>query len=83
MAETNATYTVNQVSRLLSWSRQSVIRVFQDEPGVIVLERAEKACKKRRYRTFTIPRAVLGRVLTRLSKGGVIAVHYKRKRVGR
>jgi len=68
-------FTIAECGKILGHSRQTVSRIFEKEPGVIVIERPETS-RKRGYRSITVPRSVLTRVLGRLSKGGAIAVHY-------
>lgn len=60
-------YTIAEVSAMTGYSRQMVTRLFQDEPGILVLERAE-TMHKRRYRNIRIPAAVYNRVLGRLKR---------------
>ena len=62
------TFTVAEVCGLLGWSRWTVIRQFEREPGVLILLRPEKMHKRRR-RKITIPRAVYLRVRARLARG--------------
>ena len=59
-------YDVSEVVALMGLSRQTVIRLFADEPGVIVIDRKESLHKRRR-RTIRIPRAVFERVLRRIT----------------
>jgi len=59
-------YTVDEVAALTGLSRGTIIRTFEREPGVIILERPEKL-HKRRFRTIRIPRAIYERVVARLS----------------
>ena len=70
-----ALFSIAECSVILGRSRQTTSRIFEKEPGVIVIERPEGP-NKRGYRSITVPRSVLTRVLGRLSKGGAIAVHY-------
>lgn len=58
--------TVSEVSVLTGWSRQTVIRTFEGERGVLILGRPE-TMHKRKYRTLTIPRPVYERVIGRLA----------------
>jgi len=58
-------YTVAEVSVLLGWSRWTVIRLFENEPGVLILLRPETMYKRRR-RMIRIPRAVYLRVRAKL-----------------
>jgi len=60
------TFTVAEAAVLLGCSRWTVIRLFEKEPGVIILLRPEKMHKRRR-RMIRIPRAVYLRVKERLS----------------
>lgn len=60
------TYTVGEVADAMGFSRQTITRLFQDEPGVIVMRRPEKM-HKRGYTSMRIPRSVYERVLRRLS----------------
>jgi len=53
--------SVNEVAALTAWSRRTVIRIFERERGVIILDNPE-TLHKRRYRTIRIPRAVYQRV---------------------
>lgn len=54
-----------QVAELLGVSKDTVRRLFADEPGTIDLGRRETARHKRRYRVLRIPAAVLDKVLNR------------------
>jgi hypothetical protein len=58
--------TVAEVATLTGWSRQTVTRLFEKEPGVLVLGRPE-SLHKRSYRSIRIPRAVYARVVNRLA----------------
>jgi hypothetical protein len=59
-------HTVDEVAALAGFSRNTIIRPFQNERGVIVLSRPS-ANHKRRYRSVRIPRAVYERVFGRLT----------------
>lgn len=72
------TFSIKECAVILGRSRQTTSRIFEKEPGVIVIERPEGP-NKRGYRSITVPRAVLTRVLGRLSRGGAIAVHYMKQ----
>jgi hypothetical protein len=61
-------FTVAEVSLLLGLSRWTVIRLFEGEPGVLILLRPETMHKRRR-RKMTIPRAVYLRVRAKLAHG--------------
>ena len=59
-------YTVKEAAELTGFSPQTVTKMFEHEPGVIVYE--EKRPRKRAsYRTIRIPRHVYRRVLARLT----------------
>ena len=49
-------YTVAEVAALMGLSGSTITRLFDHEPGVIILERPERM-HKRRYRSIRIPRA--------------------------
>ena len=59
-------YSVKEVSALMGFSRRTIIRLFENEPGVLLVMRPE-TLRKRRYRSIRIPRAVYERVVFRLS----------------
>jgi len=59
-------YTVNEVAAMTALSRDTVVRLFQKEPGVIILSRPEKM-HKRRYRSIRIPHAAYERVIRRIT----------------
>jgi hypothetical protein len=58
--------TVADVAALTGMSKQTVIRLFEKERGVLILGRPE-SLHKRRYRSIRIPRVVYDRVIGRLS----------------
>lgn len=58
--------SVDDVAGLMGLSRRAVIRLFENERGVIILERPT-TMRKRRYRSIRIPRAVYERVVNLLS----------------
>lgn len=60
------TLTVEEVAALLGFSRQTITRLFEREPGVLVLKRPEKP-HKRQYRSIRVPLAVYERVRRRLA----------------
>jgi hypothetical protein len=51
-------YTVEEVSKIWNISRDTVRRLFRNEPGVLVL-RDRSGHRKRRYTTLRIPQSVL------------------------
>jgi hypothetical protein len=60
------TYTVAEVAALMGLYGSTVTRVFEHEPGVIILERPERM-HERRYRSIRIPLAVRERVANRMT----------------
>lgn len=58
--------TVAEVAALTGFSRQTVTRLFEREPGVLVIARPS-ANHKRRYCSIRIPRAVYERVVKKLT----------------
>ncbi len=65
LTATKATLTVNDAAALSGFSRNTNIRMFSSEKGVLILSRPEKM-HKRKYRTMRIPRHVYERVISRL-----------------
>ncbi len=59
------TFTVAEVSALLGCSRWTTIRLFENEPGVLIRLHPEKMHKRSR-RMIRIPRAVFLRVKAKL-----------------
>jgi len=59
-------FTVAEVAQLTGFSRDTVTRLFEDEPGVLKLQRPETT-HKRRYVSLRIPRHVYERVVARIS----------------
>jgi hypothetical protein len=59
-------FTVAEVAELTGFSRQTVTRMFEDEPGVLVICRPE-TMHKRSYRSIRIPRTVYERVVRRFA----------------
>lgn len=58
-------YRVVELAKLWNVSRDTVRRLFNDEPGVLILSRKRQCC--RRYATLLIPESVARRVHLRLS----------------
>jgi len=54
-------YTVAEIAAMWSLSKDAVRRIFQNEPGVLVLGGHSRA-RKRRYTMLRIPQSVLERV---------------------
>jgi hypothetical protein len=61
-------YTVEEIAELWRISEEFVRRLFEREPGVLVLGSSGASRHKRRYRTVRIPEPVLERVHKRLSR---------------
>src|SRR5450755_5016086 len=59
-------YSVAEVSAMWSLSPDAARKIFQDEPGVLVLG-ALNPSHKRRYTTLRIPESVVQRVHRRLT----------------
>jgi hypothetical protein len=60
-------YRYKELRPLTGLSDRSLRRLFEDEPGVVVLPHA--ICrKKRKYDTILIPESVVQRVLSRLTR---------------
>ena len=58
--------TVAEAAMMTGLSPQTITRMFEKEPGTIILNRPEKM-HKRRYRSIRIPRVVCDRVLRRFT----------------
>jgi hypothetical protein len=54
-------FSVSEISEIWSLSKDTVCRMFQNEPGVLVLS-GRSSGRKRRYTTLRIPQSVLERV---------------------
>jgi hypothetical protein len=61
-------FTVAEIAVLLGCSRWTVIRVFENEPGVLIRLHPETMHKRRR-RMIRVPRAVFLRVRAQLVHG--------------
>jgi hypothetical protein len=61
-------YSPVEVAQLWSLSVDSVRKIFENEPGVLVLGNPEPRRGKRSYTTLRIPEHVVERVHRRLSK---------------
>jgi hypothetical protein len=72
-----AFYTPREIGELLKLSTDKIIRLFEKEPGVMVIENQGKPWK-RRYRTFRIPQSVFERVLRRLTNPDLTATRGRR-----
>ena len=58
--------TTSEAASMSGLSRMTITRMFEREPGVIVIRRAE-TLHKRQYRTIRIPRAVYERVIRKVT----------------
>lgn len=61
--------TVPQIAAMTGRSRRTIIRWFENEPGVFIMDNPE-TMHKRRYRTLRIPRAVFERVIQNKKASG-------------
>lgn len=61
-------YTVAEIAERWKLSEDVVRRLFEKEPGVLVLGRDGRTAGRRRYSTLRIPESVAARVHRRLSK---------------
>lgn len=61
-------YSVAEIGELWNLSPDAVRKIFEKEPGVLVLGNAQHRLGKRRYTTLRIPEDVLERVYRRLSR---------------
>jgi len=61
-------YSVAELCVLLGYSRSTVIRLFENEPGVLIRLHPEKMHKRRR-RVIRIPHGVYLRVLAKILQG--------------
>lgn len=53
-------YTVAEVATLTGFSVPTIIRMFEREPGVLILARPE-TMHKRKYRSIRVPGSIYGR----------------------
>ena len=60
-------YTAGEVAELWKFDVETVRRIFDNEPGVVVLQAPAKK-GKRPYKTIRIPQTVLDRVHRRLQR---------------
>lgn len=60
-------YTPAEIAELWQFDVETVRRLFQDEPGVVVLQAPFKK-GKRQYKTIRIPQSVLERLHKRLQR---------------
>ena len=62
---TKEVYTVAEVAAMMGMSRMTVTRLFEWEPGVIILKRPE-TMHKRSYRSIRVPLHAYQRAMARL-----------------
>lgn len=55
-------FSVAQIAERWGLSEDTVRRLFENEPGVLVIEPPRGRFSRRRYRTLRIPESVVGRV---------------------
>ena len=55
-------FSVAEIAERWSLSEDTVRRLFENEPGVLVLEPSRSRFSRRRYRTLRIPESVVERV---------------------
>ncbi len=60
-------YRVRDIVELLGYSSRTVRRLFDREPGIVILPRSTKRGKGA-YKSYTVPESVLRRVLSRLTR---------------
>jgi transcriptional regulator GlxA family with amidase domain len=60
-------FTVDELAGLWGLSRDSVIRIFEREPGVVIVQTPKGNRGRRGYRTLRIPESVALRVHRRMS----------------
>lgn len=65
-ADYQKVYTVDEVAEMTGFHRDTVTKLFENEPGVIILNRPTKM-NKRRYRSIRIPPPVYERVVKKIS----------------
>jgi hypothetical protein len=61
-------YTVAEIAAMWSLSPNAVRKIFEKEPGVLVLGETQPRRAKRRYTTLRIPEFVLDRVHRKMSR---------------
>ncbi len=64
-SSTERHYSVAEVAGMWGLSEKTIRRVFENEPGVLAIER-EETRRKRGYKTLRIPNSILQRVHRRL-----------------
>jgi MarR-like DNA-binding transcriptional regulator SgrR of sgrS sRNA len=61
-------YSVNELAALWNLSPDTVRRLFEQEPGVLIIRTKSGRYSRRRYITLRIPESVAERVHRRLSR---------------
>lgn len=61
-------YSASELAELWNLSIDTIRRIFENEPGVLVLGEIRPKRNRRRYTTLRIPESVVARVHRRLSK---------------
>jgi hypothetical protein len=63
-----AHYSIAQIAEAWGISADTVVRLFEREPGVLIIEPPQRRfSRRRRYRTLRIPASVVERVHRRMS----------------
>jgi hypothetical protein len=60
-------YTPSEVAASWALSENTIRSLFENEPGVLIIDRPERL-HKRQYRSMRIPASVVGRVADRLGR---------------
>ena len=61
-------FTVREIAKIWNLSADTIVKIFENEPGVIVIsERRKSSISRRQYRTLRIPEFVVERVHRRLT----------------
>jgi len=60
-------FSISEISEIWNLSKDAVRRMFQNEPGVLVLGDTSPRRRKRPYKTLRIPQSVVERVHRRCS----------------
>lgn len=63
-------YSLAELAEMWSLSTDTVRRIFEEEPGVLVFENPIRS-SPRRFRTLRIPESVAERVYSRFSNCGI------------
>ncbi len=68
VSENDRPFTISELMMLHGLSRRTVIKLYESEPGVQILQASREHQQKigRRYRTIRVPRHVYRRVLHRM-----------------